>query len=430
MFGPKRACVVDLDGVHYAHSHKMIEQNGDLDSLKGDKLLITDFQEEFIARTATVEAPARYAELMVARQLQESGDFNEPVTVISHLKRSRGKNTTDIFYTAVPVRAFNQTLDRIDEHEDCVLLYPIYGFMHGVLRRIKPKEPAAIVFQHSRYADVLVGTNKRVYYAQRSVAFDSSQEQVEFLWENVKNEINGVERDHGITVGQVYFINWLDSGPLPAWADDIERRFLTLEEEALTVNGQMHRLNFCKAAARITVPSASPTKERWFYKARRAAPVFNLLFFLVLVILGAGWFLLRGQAAALEDDVRRIKADMDRIQLSVPKAAAGQDHRLALAFLKDLEYSRTAPGFKEVVNDISGAITSSMTLHVFKLDYGAHEISLEMYGEINDAFDRAHQGYRGLLDGLRNKGYKVRDSRFTTEVTKSGFLLKLTRAIP
>ena len=73
-----RQYVIELDGVIYSLKGNRLKQIKDLNGSKGEFCFITEMQET-ISRTMTVEAPVKYAEFVVRKRLQESGDFDEPV---------------------------------------------------------------------------------------------------------------------------------------------------------------------------------------------------------------------------------------------------------------------------------------------------------------------------------------------------------------
>ncbi len=104
-----------------------------------------------------------------------------------------------------------------------------------------------MVFQHNRFADLIVGTGKKVYYANRCVAFDTSQEQISNLWETIRTDIDAVERDHRIKVAKIYLLTWIDSGDLPEQSMDAEREIYSFENEAITYNSKVTNISFLTA---------------------------------------------------------------------------------------------------------------------------------------------------------------------------------------
>ncbi|MBW2317652.1 MAG: hypothetical protein JRF24_03000, partial [Deltaproteobacteria bacterium] len=65
-----RQYVLELDGHTYLCSGNRLEEIAELkDVAQGDQWFISDFQKT-ISRMMTIEAPVRYAELMVQKKLQ------------------------------------------------------------------------------------------------------------------------------------------------------------------------------------------------------------------------------------------------------------------------------------------------------------------------------------------------------------------------
>ena len=213
---------VELDGRTYGIRGREIEQIEDIKDLSGARLLVTDMQDG-ISHIMTVEAPLKYAELVVQRKLQESGEFKEPVNIITHWKKKRGKNLTEIFFTAVPVHVARYYFEQLREREEALLVFPLYFALFEMLTQLRIHEPVGVVFQHHRFAELLIGTPKQMYYANRCVAFDTSDEQIQALWETVLSEIKTVEDDHRIKIEKIFSLNWINSGPAPQWPADVER---------------------------------------------------------------------------------------------------------------------------------------------------------------------------------------------------------------
>ena len=187
-----RQYVIELDGVIYHLKGSRLKQIANLKESKGESRFITEMQGT-ISRTMTVEAPAKYAEFVVRKRLQESGDFDEPVKVLTHWKKKKGKNTTDIFFTALTASHYHAYLEKIRGNEDGILMLPLYAFLYNVLKGIRTEDPVAVVFQHGRFADLIIGDKKQMYYSNRCVAFDMSDEQTAVLWDAIRTDIQTVQ---------------------------------------------------------------------------------------------------------------------------------------------------------------------------------------------------------------------------------------------
>ena len=425
-----RQYAIELDGATYGFADGSLELIDDLKALDGDKWLVTDLQEA-ISRTITIEAPGKYAELMVRRQLQESGEFEEPVSVIVHWQKRRGKNTTDIFFTAIPSRLHRYYFENIREYEDNVLLFPLYTVLFGVLKHIRPKEPVAIVFQHNRFAELIIGDRKRVYYANRSLAFDTSKEQIKNLWETVRLDIKAVEDENRIKVLKVFYLNWIDSGIEPEWPDDMASEFYSFEEEDVAFQGEIRQVSFFDALnVQSGLQSASSFIEKASYYTRRWAPRLNAIFFLIILLLATGYFWSDQKTAGLQKNVRVLEQEIEKIKLKTAHMDISQaEYRNTTEFVKDLAYYKRAPSYKQIINDLSEALFTEVKLEVLKMDYSDNEVKLELFGRTTAPFDKAHQGYKRFLKILKRKEYVVKESRFETEIKESQLLIKLKKRI-
>ncbi len=422
-----RQHVVELDGVTYLCSDDELEQIGDLKDVRGDTWFVSDF-EKAIARTMTVEAPVKYAEIMVRKKLQETGEFDEPISVISHWKKKKGKNATDIFFTAVPTRLYYRYLEDIKAHEDSVLLFPLFSVLQGVLRRMRYPKPAAVVFQHSRFADLLIGTNKAVIYANRCLAFDTSEEQISAVWDMVKTDITAAEEEHRIKVDRVLLLTWIDSGTGPEWSDDSEREILSMEEEKLSCNGEDYSVSFLKALRMNSgFRALSPPVEKVFYCSRRSLPCLNVIFLAAILLCVVG-YLSYGQKA--DQLGRQLVAAQERIAGMQHEAPVQEiPYKETLSFVKDLAHYRKAPSYKRVVSDISEALPKGASVEVLKVDYAEDEVNIELFGKTQDSFDLTYKGYQRFIDVLTQRGYAVAESRLDTEIRKSEFLARFSKKI-
>ena len=114
-------CAIELDGITYLCSGAGIEYIDDLKDIEGDKWLVSDLHGS-ISRTMTIEAPAKYTEVMLRKKLQESGEYDEPISVLTHWRHKKERNTTDVFFTTVPTRIYDRYLQQIKEDKDNLLL--------------------------------------------------------------------------------------------------------------------------------------------------------------------------------------------------------------------------------------------------------------------------------------------------------------------
>ena len=429
MFKEKKQYAIELDGLTYSFSGDQLKQVVDLKDIKGDTWLITDMQEA-ISRTMTVDAAIRYVDVIVRKKLQELGEFDDSVSVISHWKKKKGANTTEIFFSALPSRLLSRYFELSREHEDNIIIFPLYSVLFDVLKHIKLQEPVAVVFQHNRFADLIVGTGKKVYYANRCVAFDTTEEQISNLWETVKEDIDAVERDNRIKVTKTFLLTWIDSGSLPEWSLDTQREIYSFENETITFNSEVNNISFLTALKTLSgKESISTPVEKALYYTRRFAGYLNLVVFIAVLLLAGGYFYYNHRADVKADEANRVERKIDMIHFDIPPGVKEEKLKNTLKFVKQLDSYKSFPSYKKVINDISGSVSRNMKFNVVKLDYSGSELQLEVFGRIEAPFNMAHKGYRDFLASLKQRGYSVSESRFDTQIRNSEFIIKLKKRI-
>ncbi|MBW2604199.1 MAG: hypothetical protein JRE28_07770 [Deltaproteobacteria bacterium] len=425
-----RQYVIELDGVIYRLKGNRLKQIVDLKESKGEFRFITEMQKT-ISRTMTVEAPVKYAEFVVRKRLQESGDFDEPVKVLTHLKKKRGKNTTDIFFTALPARHYHAYLEKIRGNEDGILMLPLYAFLYNVLKQIRTEDPVAVVFQHGRFADLIVGDKKQIYYSNRCVAFDMSDEQIAVLWDAVRTDIQSAQTENGIKVNKVYQLNWIDSGDSPEWTENEEYESYHLEEETLSFNNETHQNSFSTALkSRAGNGGISPGAEKIYHYTQKWTTSLNIMLFVFLLAVSSGIFLCQKKTDLLKKELKQLNHQATVLQTETSLSAVPlKTYKNTVGFIKGLVYNKDAPSYLLVMSDVTNGLSPDMETEILKIDYTPNAMSLEIFGKIRTAFNSAHKGYQQFVSFMRSKGYTVVENRFDTDINDSKFLVKLTKRI-
>ena len=427
IFPPRKKYVVELDGQTLKYEDGRLTFLQDYSDLAGDCYLITDMQEG-IAKTMTVEAPIRYVELMVRRRLQEAGEFEEPVTVLTHWKKTRGKNITDIFFTAIPTRLSLYYTENLCESPHAVVVFPIQTLLYNTLLRLKSRKPVALVLQHSRFADLLVGTYRRIYYAIRCTAFDDSDEQLLALWESVRSEIQMAENEYRIKIVKMHVLNWIDSGPLPKWDDQVGIDLIPFFTDDLLFEEEVFSTSFFAAAKKLSFfQSISTVKEKLFFAASIWASVLTI--FLLLTAFGLWGAVLHYSIRTQELTRRTETLEQEYIQQrsKIPVLSSTKDYRPTLNFVEGLAAYERMPNYKQVISDLASAMSTGMMLEVLTLTYSANELKMELYGPIKTPFDQAHASYQRFLKIAEQKGYTITESKFDTVIDESKILVRLVK---
>jgi len=379
----------------------------------------------------TVEAPVKYAEFVVRKRLQESGDFDEPVKVLTHWKKKRGKNTTDIFFTALPSRHYHAYLEKIRGNEDGILMLPLYAFLYNVLKHMHSEDPVAIVFQHGRFADLIIGNKKQIYYSNRCVAFDMSDEQIAVLWDAVRTDIQTAQTENRIKVNKVYQLNWIDSVDCPEWNENEEIESYHLEEESLSFNNETHQNSFSMALkGRSGNGWISPGVEKIYHYTQKWTASLNILLLVFLLAVSGGFYLCQKKANILERELKQLNQQATVLQnensLSTIPLKTYDD---TVGFIKGLVFYKEAPSYLHVMSDVTDGLSPDMETEILKIDYTSNAMTLEIFGKIKTAFNIAHKGYQQFISFMKSKGYTVVENRFDTDINDSKFLVKFTKRI-
>ncbi len=425
-----RKYIIELDGVIYDLKGSRLKQIADLKESKGEFRFITEMQGT-ISRTMTVEAPVRYAEFVVRKRLQESGDFDEPVKVLTHWKKKRGKNTTDIFFTALPARHYHAYLEKIRGNEDGILMLPLYAFLYNVLKQIRTEDPVAVVFQHGRFADLIVGNKKQIYYSNRCVAFDMSDEQIAVLWDAIRTDIETAQTENGMKVNKVYQLNWIDSGDCPDWTENEEYESYHLEEESLSFGNETYQNTFSMALkSRAGNGGISPGVEKIYHYTQKWTASLNILLFVFLMAVSGGFFLCQKKTDLIKKELKQLNHQATVLQTETSLGAIPlKTYQDTVGFIKGLVYNKDAPSYFFVMRDVTNGLSQDMETEILKIDYTPNGMTLEIFGKIKTAFNTAHKGYQQFISFMKSKGYIVVENRFDTDINDSKFLVKFTKRI-
>lgn len=420
----------ELDGLTYRLEGESLILMDSLESVAGDKWVITDFTEG-MARFMSVDGPVKFAEVLVRRKLQESGEFEEPVEIIAHWKKKRGQNSTDIFFTAVPTRLVRRYFDESKAGDCHTLVFPMYGALWHVLQRMGDTQPSAVVLRHSRFAEVVIGTRHKVHFANRCVAFDTQDEQLQALWENVRADIESVQNDQHLDVTRIVCVSWVDATEAPAWPDDWLERTVYLDAPQVMVDDQYQSISWPHAAMKQSAyHSASPPSAIGLFYAQRWSPVINMAMALVFVSLLAVGIGYRIQGGGLQVQVDSVQRQIGQIRLETVTLPITQDmFDRQLKFVQDLDRSRQLPSYREVLNDLTLPEFHIMQVQSLTLDYEMDAMRVELFGNIVAPFETAHGRYKQFLHHLKTKGYRIDESRFETQINRSQVVLKLSRAL-
>jgi hypothetical protein len=420
---------VELDGSLSVCVRGELQPLDGLRRIAGDCRVVTDLQGA-VARTMTVEADSRYVELMISKKMQESGEFDEPVTVISHWKKKQARNTTDIFFTALPTKRYYQYLEMVKESRDHLVLLPLHSVLLAALRQKSGHGPTAVVFQHERFADVIVGTRDKVWYANRAVAFDTSSEQIQNLWETIRTDIQAAANEHRRSIHKIHVLTWTTSHSLPQWTDPEAPELVLMDEKTVREDDNLQMVSLPAVVHGTSGGQAIATGwEKAFYSARRVLPYVNMLLLLLTLVCTVGGLWYRHKAVDLRNQLAVLHANAVKINERSAADVSLENYAPVLKFLEELRDARSLPGYGQLLRDFSTGAGSNLQLEVFKADYDDDKVRIEAFGTARAPFDRSYGAYQGLQQKLQLRGYKILEQHFDTRIDRSDFTLRLVKEL-
>ena len=408
---------------------KILKPLDNFQEISGECCLITDFQGA-ISKIMLVEAQHRYVEIIVARKLQEAGEFDEPVIIITHWKQKAGKNSSEIFFTAIPTRIYLQYQEDIKVREDNLILFPLYGVLWDFLKRLRPKKPAAVLFLHGRFADLIIGTKNKIHYVNRLVAFDKSDQQIESLWERIRSDIESLEKDKRISIEHLYYLDWFDKDTLPEWPADSTIELIACDKEQITLKDTVYQSSFLKSLKKISVTqSINSILDKIYFFSRKIAPYGNIMFLLLSLILIGGYWVHQKKSNLIEQQISKITQHIEKISVNPVDTMPLIIINDTLSFVKAMASYKKTSSFNQVLNDISAVLNPELEVEDIKLEYTAGELRVELSGNSSTSFDKAYQGFQTIIKGLESNNYKIEQKRFDTKIRSSRFFIKLKKII-
>lgn len=421
---------VELDGELSVCTEGQVHFETDLSRIEGECLMVSDFSGA-VTRIMTIEADARYVELMISKKLQETGEFDEPVTVLTHWKKKQSKNSTRIFFTALPSKRYYQYLARVKEHKDHLLLLPLQSVLLKTLRRHCGSQPCAVVFQHDRFADIIAGTQREIWYANRVVAFDTTPEQNENLWDIIRTEVSVVGQEHHQSIASVFLLTWISSQSLPQWPDSDLPELVTVEEETI-VNENGDPVSFSLPVmlkATNTGNAIASGLEKACYGAKRLLPYLNILFIILAIVLTGAGFWYRHQTQEMKQQVADLQQRAVSLRQRGEISFSLVDYKPILDFTDQLWTARSLPGYIQVLRDLSNGLGSALELKSLKADYTAGGVEIEVFGSAVSSFENSYKAYQELQQQLRRRGYAIQSEKFDTQINRSDFMMRLSKEL-
>ena len=426
----KNPILLELDGVTYCLSGHTLTKEADFQSVDGCKFLFSDFGKS-ITRVMQVQSDIRYAEAVVARTLQNEGEFDEPVTVITHWKKKRHGETIDIFFTALTSRIYFQYLHKIAEHPDLLTMIPVFGVLAAFITQLNAKDPIAVIFRHNRFADLVIGKKNRFYLATQCVAFDTGEEQISVLWDTVSREISAQARETDLRIKKAIVLNWIDTKEAPPSMDVPGMESFLFDPEPVTHEQTLHFVSFSRALRMFPpMEGITPGNGKLLFYADKLSPFFRAFFAMAIIVMLVGSLFFQSETKTLKTSVAAVEERLTRMNRSPLSQPLESGYPGTLKFLDSLFHNQNLPSYKDIINDISMGLSSSTRVEALTIDYPDKGLKIHLTGRMEAGFDKAYKEYQALVSGLRKKGYRIDENTFNTRIDSSRFELSLSRSLP
>ncbi|MEO5332198.1 MAG: hypothetical protein H7839_09255 [Magnetococcus sp. YQC-5] len=439
------ALIVDLDGATCLLSQGRADILEEISSVPGNKWVLTDFGGAS-SRYMTVEAPARYAEIVVHKKLQEMGDAGEYTRICTHWKRARGKTSTEIFFTPVEGRLYSAYEDRAYDDANHHLVFSIHALLYACLREHSRNQTVLVMFEHDRHVDLLLGRSGHVLASSRVSSYANMQDAKENQIDTVAQELRTMLVDIQGPLERIVYCNWLMGADAPSetqpmakestrlmaaeWAVPLARefnaQFKPLPSQRYAIHGHAFVVTSILDAVQYlgVEESSSPVLDRWRYLAQRILPVAALGAVLMVAGLYMGGLWLQWHSALLLEETRKLTETTEAMRVNPLDPA----YQKVVAFADHLAHLKRAPTLQGILSEISDALNGRIVFDQVIIEYD-HDIKIKttLKGRIKTDFFQASQHYEAFVSSLTSRHFRVVHSELSADIAELQFTLKLER---
>jgi len=403
----------------------------DISNISGDIFYISNLNDS-ISRYMLVESPYKYVEFSLKKQMQDSGEFSEPVTIISHIKKKNTTTSTEILFTALPARLHHYYFDKIKNYNDCFIFFPLYSALLKIFNSIASSKPTTLIFQYNRFAEIIIGTKQKIIYANRCMAFDESKEQILSLWDACRTDIAAAENDNKIINEKIFILTWINSDVSYNWPEDYKYKISYLPEETITIDNKEYKSSFI-ALIKSLKPhdSASPISEKIFYISKKFLPFINITFLFLSIVCIILYFSINDINLVQKKKINQLKNKISSTKVQHLPELPKDKYEKSKLFINEILDVSSYPSFKELLGDVSNAIDldSGIYIESIKMNYNAKTVCIELFGNIKTSFEIAHNNYQNFIKKMKKKKYIVKLNNFHTNIKSSEFLIKFEKNI-
>lgn len=467
---PEDQLVVELDHqpILFNLQNNTLEPLENFDVIESDVWVISDF-DDTPPRFMEVETPPKYAELLAQRQLQESGELEEGIHMIPHWKKERGKTASTVFFTAIPGKHYLTHESRASELDNHYLLIPCNALLLACLNQFtkitsldkqkekqerlaeetsskKKKKSAkvcAILFEHGRHVDLLVGRSGQLLGASRVSSFSNAPDAKELLTNSVTAELQNILEHSTSQLNEIISFNWLllEAGSdleaiqsnhgnwitqlaeqLQTSVNILPPKLLQLSEENAILTSLPETLQYLTES-----DSTASTIEIMAYRSQQIMPW--TLFIMIIFALGLGV-----HAYWLQMQQDTLQAEIDTLQSSASPSMPtkikplNDAYKEVVVFIKNLERWQRTSSYWMILSELSSARVPKLFFDQVTIEFDKNvRAFVTLKGAIESSFQTANKDHEIFLAELTKRNFKVVKSNFATDVTQLTFEIKLER---
>ena len=464
---PEDLFVIELDDqlLLLDEKHHKVEPLDDFDKVEEDVWVLSDLQSAS-PRFQWVETPPKYAEILVQRQLQEAGELEDGAQIITHWKQARGATATQIYFTAIQGKTYLTHGSRLRALEVHYLLVPSNALLFACLNhfaaekgkkdqaeRSKQKQRSkqkkniqnivAVLFEHGRHVDLLVGRVGQIIGAGRVSSFANTTEAKASFSTSVTAELSNIMESIPNDIDQIVYFNWLLPPPDSEketfqadhtnWVDALGQQMQTqvkcLPVECYTMPDGTWLLASLSAALPYLSDSHSTATpiERMAYRTQQMMPLTVLSMLVVVLCLGTATLWLQMRNSLLQEEIFAMRNSSNSTQL-VKVKPLNNSYQKVVNFIQNLDHWQRTPSYWMLLSELSSARANKLFFDRVTIQFDENVRALmTLTGAIESSFQTANKDHELFLAELTKRKFKVIKSNFATDVTQLTFEIELER---
>ncbi|MBF0188436.1 MAG: hypothetical protein HQL50_10985 [Magnetococcales bacterium] len=470
--------VVELDGATFLVRWRSAQHLEKTLEVSGDKWVISDFggaPPEMIS----VDAPPKYADVIVQRRVVERGDAGDRPKIIPIWAKGRsGGTSSDVLFSAIPGSDFARYDNDVQEDDSHHLLFSSNAVLYACLAHFSRKKTVCVLFEHDRHVDLLIGRDGNVIHAGRVSAYATDEEAKQALVSSIQDEMERVSEEARLTIEKIVYFCWLTGASeeqslstAPSFAtfgsstqseDETQNtqstgwatqegdsmspeqsRFMAaswvrtlaegrdlsctiLKPKLYDLQGGEFLVSSLPQAVRylndgLTSSGSNPLLK---YRSQRLLPRAMLVIWLMVFGLYWGGLWFQQNINDMNMEIVSYENKIGNVETVDPVRG---NYKKNVDFADRLAKLKKSPSYKVVLDDLTRANKTGVEFNRVRIDYVKSVLVLTLEGRINEEFEQASRDHEVFLNGMTGRGYQIVSSNYKTDVQNLTFTVKMNR---